>query len=158
MGDGEASTSVESMKDNGQIREESTGPTTSSSSKSLRIASWNVRTLYEAGKCSQATKEMRRYKLDILGISETHWIQSGQIRLNSGEKILFSGREGNQHSEGVAFILNKQAQKSLRGWEAHGERIIMASFTTKNREINMNLVQIYAPTNEAAEEEDNFYN
>ena len=131
MGEGEASAPAEPMRDSGQTRKESTGPTTSSSNKSLRIASWNVRTMYEAGKTSQVTNEMRRYKLDILGISETYWIQSGQKRLNSGELILFSGRNDKQHSEGVALILSKLAQKSLRGWEAHGERIMMVFYYKK---------------------------
>ena len=99
LGEGEASAPAEPMRDSGQTRKESTGPTTSSSNKSLRIASWNVRTMYEAGKSSQVTNQMRRYKLDILGISETHWIQSGQKRLNTGEQILFSGRKDQQHSK-----------------------------------------------------------
>ena len=80
---------------------------------SLRIGSWNARTLYEAGKCAQAAREMKRNRLHILGISETHWIQSGQKRLHSGELILFSGKDQGPHSEGVAFILNKEAQKTL---------------------------------------------
>ncbi|GFS20455.1 endonuclease-reverse transcriptase [Elysia marginata] len=146
------------MKECGQSRKASTHPIASSSIKSLRIASWNVRTLYQAGKTAQLTTEMKRYRLHILGVSETHWIQSGQKTLGSGELILFSGREHNQHSEGVALVLAKYAQKSLRGWEPHGERIIMTSFQTRSKNINMNIVQIYAPTDEAQDEEkDAFY-
>ena len=131
----------------------------SSAKNSLRIASWNVRTLYEAGKCKQAINEMHRNKLHILGISESHWIQFGQKRLQTGEEILFSGKDQGPHREGVALILSKAAKKTLRGWEAHGSRIIMASFSTTNKRINMNIVQIYAPTNDDDDEEkDNFYN
>ena len=143
-----------SMKASGESRKKATSRRTSSSSKnSLRIASWNVRTLYETGKCQQAVMEMQRYKLDILGVSETHWTQLGQKKLQSGEVILFSGRDQAPHREGVALILGKKANKTLRGWEAHGPRIIMASFSTKKKRINNNIVQSYAPTNDTADEE-----
>ena len=130
-----------------------------SSKKSLRIASWNVRTLYEAGKCQQAINEMQRYNLHILGVSESHWIQFGQKRLRSGFLVLFSGRDQAPHREGVALILSKTAQNTLRGWEAHGPRIIMASFSSRSKKVNINVVQVYAPTNDAEEEvKDEFYN
>ena len=83
--------------------------------RSLRIGSWNTRTLFETGKCAQAIQEMKRNRLHILGVSETHWIHSGQKRMKSGETILFSGKEEGTHTEGVAFILSKEAQKTLRG-------------------------------------------
>ena len=38
------------------------------------------------------------------------------------------------------------------GLDAHGPRIIRASFHTKNR-INMDVIQCYAPTNDSDEED-----
>ena len=35
----------------------------------IRLATWNVRTMFETGKTAQVTKEMVRYDLDILGVS-----------------------------------------------------------------------------------------
>ena len=147
------------MMPNGQSRKdtaEQTPPSSIKINKSLRIGSWNVRTMYEVGKQEQIRNEMHRYNLDILGISETHWSQSGQRKLKTGELILYSGEE-ELHRKGVAMFLSKRVSKTLRGWEAHGPRIILASFTTKKR-LNINIVQVYAPTNDApAEEKDDFY-
>ncbi|VDO70987.1 unnamed protein product [Schistosoma margrebowiei] len=55
----------------------------------------------------QIAAEMRRYKLEVLGISETHWTQVGQQRLTSGELLLYSGHEEEnaQHTQGVALML-----------------------------------------------------
>lgn len=39
-------------------------------SKKVRIATWNVRSLFKAGKLANAEQEMRRLKIDILGMSE----------------------------------------------------------------------------------------
>ena len=39
----------------------------------VRIATWNVHTMFETGKAAQVTKEMERYKLDIVGVSEFRW-------------------------------------------------------------------------------------
>ena len=36
----------------------------------VKIGQWNVRTLFETGKCAQVVKEMQRYGICILGVSE----------------------------------------------------------------------------------------
>ena len=61
--------------------------------------------MYETGKLAQVTAEMIRYNLHIFGISESRWIGSGRYRTNTGEKLLYSGRDNDQHYEGVAVIL-----------------------------------------------------
>lgn len=37
----------------------------------LKIATWNVQSMYESGKAHNIVKEMNRLQIDILGISET---------------------------------------------------------------------------------------
>ncbi|KAK3803155.1 hypothetical protein RRG08_066063 [Elysia crispata] len=66
--DGDSDSAPELMMARGESRKDLSDRTPSSSARSLRIASWKVRTLFEAGKCVQATREMQRYRLDILGL------------------------------------------------------------------------------------------
>jgi hypothetical protein len=70
-----------------------------------RIGTWNVRTLYQTGKLGQVLKEMRRYKLEILGIGELRWTGQGRIK-SENVTILFSGHE-TQHVHGVGLLLDQ---------------------------------------------------
>ena len=71
--------------------------------------------MYETGKSVQVSREMKRYKIGVLGLSETRWLQSGQLRLSSGEQLLYSGHieEGTPHTEGVALMLAPEVQAAL---------------------------------------------
>ncbi|VDO85373.1 unnamed protein product, partial [Schistosoma margrebowiei] len=99
----------------------------------IYLGTWNVHTTWDTGRAFQIAAEMRRYNLELLGISETRWTQVGQQRLTSGELLLYSGHEEENapHTQGVALMLFKQAQNALIGWESHEPRIIKASFKTK---------------------------
>ena len=46
-----------------------------STKSNTRIGFWNVRTIYDTGTCrlAQVKSEMRRYNLQILGISDSRW-------------------------------------------------------------------------------------
>jgi len=56
------------------------------------IGQWNVRTLYESGKVALLATEMRRYRLEILGVSEVRWNQFGETELATGELFIYSGK------------------------------------------------------------------
>ena len=64
----------------------------------FNLGTWNVRTLLEPGRCAQVAKEMTTYKLQILGLSEVRWNTFGETRLQSGETLLFSGKEKEEDS------------------------------------------------------------
>ena len=110
--------------------------------------------MYEIGKTVQVARERKRYKIGVLGLSETRWLQPGQLRLSSGEQLLCSGHieKGAPHTEGVALMLAPEAHAALIGWEPVNSRIITAKFTTKKKDIRLNIIQCYAPTNDAEEE------
>ena len=140
------------MTRDGQSRKEAVLPTTILSTRATtKIGTWNVRTMYESGKTAQVANEMQAYNLDILGISEARWIGSGHMQLESGVRLLYSGHEeeGAPHTEGVAIMLSKKAQRSFIGWQPHGPRIMEASFKTNHKRINLNVINCYAPTNES---------
>ncbi|XP_013384015.1 uncharacterized protein LOC106154262 [Lingula anatina] len=59
---------------------------------------------------------MKRYRLDILGISECRWVGSGRLTTNDGSLILYSGHEST-HSHGVAIILSREKARTLMEWE-----------------------------------------
>ena len=40
----------------------------------VNIGCWNVRTLYCIGKSAQLAREMDKYKIDVMGISECRWM------------------------------------------------------------------------------------
>lgn len=50
--------------------------------------------------------------------------------------MLYSGHEDSDtpHTQGVGFMLSKQAQRALIGWEVHGPRVITASFRANDSE------------------------
>ena len=128
--------------------------------KPARIATWNIRTMYEAGRTAQVAREMKQYNICLLGLSETRWLQAGQLRLASGETLLCSGHseEGAPHTEGVGLMLTPEAQRALNGWEPVSSRIITSKVATKKKNIRLNVIQCYAPTNDTEDEKkEDFY-
>lgn len=120
------------------------------------IGFWNVRTMYETSKLAQVTAEMRNYNLHVLGISESRWMGSGKQKTHTGETVLYSGRNDNQHHEGVAIILKKGIEKCLMEWKPVNSRLMKVRLRGKH--INTTIIQCYAPTNDSDENiKDEFY-
>lgn len=98
---------------------------------------------------------MREYGLQVLGISESKWNESGKSWLSTGETVLFSGKDNNIHEHRVAIMLSKEAERSMISWALINEHIIKAWFYSKH--IKLTLIHVYAPTNNGEEEAKEFY-
>ena len=114
-----------------------------------KIGSWNVRTMHAPGKAAQVANEMRMNGIEILGISESRWTGSGEVKLATGETVIYSGREDDIHERGVAIMMTKAIRHTLIDWKPISDRIITARFYSKF--IKMTLVNVYAPTNDSDE-------
>lgn len=90
--------------------------------KRMKMARWNVSTLYQISKLSQVEK------LDIRGMCEASWPGSGKRRLQLGHTILYSGRPDDQHTEWVALIISSKMKKTLMEWRLMGPRLQKVRF------------------------------
>ena len=84
---------------------EMAGWTSPSSIDCYNIGTWNVRSLYQAGKLAGIIQEMERINLNLLGISETFWNDNGNSTLLSLLQMI--------HTKSSTLVDNKEG-KELR--------------------------------------------
>lgn len=63
--------------------------------------------MYRSGSIAQAGREMTNRGIDIMGISETHWIGRRRVQIAEEETITYSGRDNNNHREGLGLLMSK---------------------------------------------------
>jgi len=106
-----------------------------------------VRGLLQPGKLKILEKEIARYGLNICGISKTYWKSNGHF-LTERHAIYHSGNDENSGG-GVAFVLPKTINSCVVGYECVNDRVL--SIKLKARPVNLNIIQLYAPTSAAGD-------
>jgi hypothetical protein len=88
----------------GESLREAQRPTRSfaSSTTTLTIGHWNVKSMYRGGAVAQIGKDMDGYSLDIPGISESRWTRAGRMKVATGQTMIYCG-DGKKHEGGVAI-------------------------------------------------------
>ena len=120
----------------------------------LKIGTWNVRTMDELNNEFILFGEMNRYKVDIVGVTETHTPGNGAVTTKGG-LILFSGRKDKDHRQGVAVAISNKMKSNLLSHKCINERLMSARF--QSAYINLSIIVCYTPTNDAEMEEKNSF-
>lgn len=121
----------------------------------IQVGCWNVRTLYQTGKLAQAVNE-KQYNLSLLAMSEVRWTGTGKQRLNTGEVIIWSGRNDDNHHEGVALLISQKFANTILQWKHINQRLLYVRLNSRYAKVS--IVSAYAPIDNADEEaKDNFY-
>lgn len=121
-----------------------------SGSTLMKIGTWNVRSMYQAGKTHDVIREMRRLKISVMGISEMRWPSSGKCRVD-GYDVFYSGGDDNHHKNGVGFIVNKEVARCINNFSPISDRVALLQINTKP--FILNLIQVYAPIADALDDD-----
>ncbi|XP_064113441.1 craniofacial development protein 2-like [Macrobrachium nipponense] len=122
--------------------------------ESCQVGCLNARTMYVTGRSSLVAQEIKRYNLELAGLSETRWLGCGKVRIDV--LFIYSGKEQGEHERGVAIALSKKAEKMLEHYEYIDERIVTCRL--RGKYANITVIQVYASTEESGEDEkDEFY-
>ena len=106
------------------------------------------------GKLEIVKKEMDRLKINILGISELKWTGLGYFK--SDDYTIYDSGHEKQRKNGVALIIQKDTAKTVISYNVVNDRLI--SVRLRGAPYNMTIIQVYAPTTDAEEEEmERFY-
>jgi hypothetical protein len=64
----------------------------------MKFGMWNIRSLYSVGSLMTVSRELSRYRLDLVGVQEVRSEGSGTIR--AGEYTFFYGKGNENHELG----------------------------------------------------------
>ncbi|CAF3252389.1 unnamed protein product, partial [Rotaria socialis] len=90
---------------------------------------------------------MKRFKFDVIGISEVHWAGKGETP--SGD-FIWPG-EDTTHTRGVGMLLSAKAKKTLIGYNPISSRVITARFNATP--FKLTVIHVYAPTSASSDDE-----
>ena len=106
------------------------------------------------GKMEVVKQEMRRVKVNILGISELKWMGMGEFQ-SDDHYIYYCGQESLRRN-GVAIMVNKRVRNAVLGCNLKNDRMI--SVCLQGKPFSITVIQLYAPTSNAEEAEvERFY-
>ena len=71
------------------------------------IGTWNVRTLSRCEKLEELSRELDRYRLDVIGLSEIRWLGTGEETTDNGHKLLYSGHKKTETTWSRIFNLER---------------------------------------------------
>ena len=101
------------------------------------------------GKLEVIKQEMSRVNVDILGITKLKWTGMGEF--NSDDHYIYYCGQESLRRNGVDIIVNKGVQNAVHGCNVRNDRMISIRF--QGKPFSITVIQVYAPTSNAEEDE-----
>ena len=123
----------------------------------LIFGTWNVLSLTSSSsQLFQLSQCISQYRLDLLGITETHIPGTGTEIMDNGSLLIYSGHADGIRRQGVGISLSKRIKNSLISYMPISERMLTARLHSKH--LNISVIVVYAPTEVASKNDKNeFY-
>ena len=102
----------------------------------IRFSTWNVRTLYKPGRRENSLQAQETLTVNIMGVSEMRWTGSGKVVLDEYTYI-YSG--GSKHQCGVGMVIDKETSKSIVGYLAVSDRVLLVKF--QGKPVNLSVIK-----------------
>ena len=102
------------------------------------------------GKLEVVKQEMVRVNVEIIGISELKW--NGMGEFNSDDHYIYYCGQESLRRNGVAIMVNKRVRNAVLGCNLKNDRMI--SVHLQGKPFNITVIQVYGPTSNAKEAED----
>ena len=105
------------------------------------------------GKLEVVKQEMARVNVDILGISELKWTGMGEF--NSDDHYIYYFGQESLRRNGVAIMVNRRVRNAVLACNRKNDRMISVRF--QGKPFNITVIQVYAPTGNTEEAEDEWF-
>jgi exonuclease III len=79
----------------------------------MKFGTWNVRSLYRSRSLKTVTRELGKYKIDLVGLQEVRWDKGGTEWAE--DYTFFYGAGNEDHQLGTGFLCLRESYQHLGG-------------------------------------------